>query len=601
MIVTEQLSALDLILARGTLSTLFQPILSFSEQRIHGYEALTRGPSNSPLHAPMPLFGAARHAGRLSELESLCRKNACQRFHELDLDGRLFLNVSPEVLLEPERRTGHTLELLKRLRIAPQKVVIELTEQTPIKDFALLDAALCYYRAMGFSIALDDLGAGYASLRLWSELRPDYVKIDRHFIDGIDRDPLKREFVGSILRMAKASQARIIAEGIERTEELATLVEMGVDLLQGYLFSRPTEHPVSKVREYLSKFKPVSPLLGEDETGLAALLIEQPGVADSMPVAQVHELFRSQASLNLLAVLDAERRPVGVVHRHALSEALLKPFGPELFARKAIQRLMSEDFLAVDQAHSLQQISRLLTSRAQQRIEEDFVITQDGRYRGIGRAIDVLKLITEQKLQQARHANPLTLLPGNVPIQQYLTRLLQTPREALVCYVDIDHFKPFNDCYGYAMGDEVLLSLAHCLGSQIDPQCDFLGHIGGDDFLLVLTSPNWRQRLARLQEDFPAQCRRHYKSEHLEVGHFGSYDRQGRPCEFPLLSLSLGAVHLFPETCAQLDAAQLAELATQAKQRAKTMPGNSLSVVDTRRLARRGEAAGQAKGLEDFT
>ncbi|ACO81243.1 EAL/GGDEF domain-containing protein [Azotobacter vinelandii CA] len=589
MTVTEQLSALDLILAQGTLNTLFQPILSLSEQRIHGYEALSRGPSNSPLHAPMPLFGAARHAGRLGELEALCRKNACRRFRELDLGGRLFLNVSPEVLLEPERRTGHTLELLNELGIPPHKVVIELTEQTPIKDFALLDAALYYYRAMGFSIALDDLGAGYASLRLWSELRPDYVKIDRHFIDGIDRDPLKREFVDSILRMARASRARIIAEGIERPEELATLVEMGVDLLQGYLFARPTERPASEPCQCLPHPRPAGALPAEDDASLAALLIEQPGVADGTPVAEVLELFRRQASLNTLAVLDAERRPIGVVQRHALSNVMLKPFGPELFARKPVRRLMDEDFLAVEQTHSLQQISRLLTGRARQSIEEDFVITRDGRYLGIGRAIDVLRLITEQRLQQARHANPLTLLPGNVPIQQCLTRLLQNPREALVCYVDIDHFKPFNDCYGYAKGDEVLLDLARCLAEQIDPQCDFLGHIGGDDFLLVLTSPDWRRRLARLQEEFPMRCRRLYRREHLEAGRFGSHDRQGHRHEFPLLSLSLGAVHLFPEACTQLNAAQLAELASGAKRRAKALPGNSLAVIDTRRLAREPE------------
>lgn len=80
---------------------------------------------------------------------------------------------------------------------------------------------------MGFSIALDDLGAGYSSLRLWSELRPDYVKIDRHFIDGIHQDAVKREFVGSILKMAEASRAQVIAEGIELPEELAVLAEMG--------------------------------------------------------------------------------------------------------------------------------------------------------------------------------------------------------------------------------------------------------------------------------------------------------------------------------------------------------------------------------------
>jgi hypothetical protein len=97
----------------------------------------------------------------------------------------------------------------------------------------------------------------------------------------------------------------------------------------------------------------------------------------------------------------------------------------------------------------LQQVSRLLTSRARQRIEEDFIITLNGDYLGLGRVIDVLKLITELKIQQARYANPLTLLPGNVPIQQCLTRLLQQQRESVICYVDIDSFKPFNDLKGF--------------------------------------------------------------------------------------------------------------------------------------------------------
>ena len=118
------------------------------------------------------------------------------------------------------------------------------------------------------------------------------------------------------------------------------------------------------------------------------------------------------------------------------------------------------------------------------------------------------------KIQQARHANPLTLLPGNVPIQQCLTRLLQQKREALICYVDIDNFKPFNDLYGYAKGDEVLLCLAHCLNESVDPSCDFVGHIGGDDFLLVLTSTDWERRIEQLLQEFHRRCRLFYRSEH---------------------------------------------------------------------------------------
>ena len=581
MTITEQLSALGTILAQGGLHSLFQPIVSLSEGRILGYEALSRGPSNSPLHSPINLFAAARLAGRLSELEMACRESACRSFSEQKLDAKLFLNVSPESLLEPLHQSGRTLSLLQRYGLSPSQVVIELTEQTPTDDFDLLHTALHHYRAMGFSIALDDLGAGYSSLRLWSELRPDYVKIDRYFIDGIHQDAVKREFVGSILQIARASRAEVIAEGIELVEELDVLSDMGVDLIQGYLLCRPQETPPRDARSLLPRPDSSPPSLTEERRDLSDLLIDQAAVPSDTPTPKVLEAFRLQANLNSLAVLDERQRPVGIVHRHSLSDALLKPFATELYARKPISRLMTDDFLAVELSHSLQQVSRLITSRARQRIEEDFIITQGGRYLGLGRVIDVLKLITELKIQQARYANPLTLLPGNVPIQQCLTRLLQQNLSAAICYVDIDSFKPYNDLYGYARGDEVLLCLAHCLSERIDPSRDFVGHIGGDDFMLVLGSSDWRKRLGQLFEDFQMQCRRFYRADHLEAGYFVSHNRQGAREEFPLLSLSIGVVDLNARDCAELDAQVRAEMASQAKHLAKKVPGYSVHVLGT--------------------
>ncbi|WP_409318918.1 bifunctional diguanylate cyclase/phosphodiesterase [Pseudomonas sp. KCJK9016] len=581
MTTTEQLSALSSILTQSGLHSLFQPIICLSERRILGYEALTRGPSNSPLHSPIALFAVARQAGRLNELEIACRQSACRRFNDQQLPGKLFLNVSPESLLEAAHQPGRTLQLLQDFGIPPSQVVIELTEQTPIDDFQLLQTALHHYRAMGFSIALDDLGAGYSSLRLWSELRPDYVKIDRHFIDGIHQDALKREFVGSILQIAKASRAQVIAEGIELPEELAVLTEMGVDLVQGYLLGRPQEHPPRDARALMPKHDSSAVALNDEGSDLSALLNDQPAVNRDTPTATVLEAFRRQANLNSLAVLDEQGQPCGIVHRHSLSDALLKPFATDLFARKPISRLMNDDFLAVEMTQSLQQVSRLITSRARQRIEEDFIITLNGSYLGLGRVIDVLKLITELKIQQARYANPLTLLPGNVPIQQCLTRLLQQGRESVICYVDIDSFKPFNDIYGYGRGDEVLLCLAQCLNERVDPSRDFVGHIGGDDFLLVLGPEDWRKRLNQLLDDFQSQCRRFYRPEHLEAGCFVAPNRQGIRQEFPLLSLSIGVVHLHPEACAQLDASQLAEMASQAKHHAKNVQGYSVHLIDS--------------------
>ena len=578
MTVLEQRNALLQILATQAISVLFQPIASTVERRIVGYEALSRGPSNSPLHSPLTLFAAARHWGMLSELEALCRRQAIRRFVDLKLPGRLFLNVSPETLLEHQHTRGLTLKALEETAMPPSRVVIELTEQSPIDNFDLLHTALQHYRNMGFSIALDDLGAGYSSLRLWSQLQPEFVKIDRHFIDGIHLDSVKREFVGSILNMAKASQAHVIAEGIERPEELGVLEDMGVDWVQGYWLGRPEAKPVTVHSEIVQRLAQRDPRADQDPT-LHGLLLDVPGISRRETVAQVLARFQQQASLNSLAVLDEAGCPIGTVHGYQLSQTMLKPFAHELYARKPIEQLMDRDCLVVDVRQSLQRVSRLLTSRARQRLEEDFILVDNGSYVGLGRVIDVLRQITELKIRQARHANPLTLLPGNVPIQECINRILANGQAARLSYVDIDSFKPFNDLYGYGKGDEILLGLAQILREACDPGCDFVGHIGGDDFMLVLRSSDWRFRLQNVDERFQALCRGLYREEHMAAGFFHAPDRQGAWRKHELLSLSVGVVHLPGGHCAPSSGAHLAELASHAKHQAKRSAGFSIYEV----------------------
>ncbi len=565
---------------QGQLHTVFQPVYSLSEQQILGYEALIRGPAGSAWQSPMQLFAAATTPAELCELDSQCRQLACARFRDLQLQGLLFLNAAPESLLSPTHQPGRTLKLLNALEICPSQVVIELTEHAPQQDFALLEKALRHYRAMGFRIALDDLGAGFASLRLWSELRPDYVKVDRHFIQGIHQDAVKREFVASILKMAGASRAQVIVEGVEQPGELATLIGLGVDLVQGYLLSRPLEHPPLEAGRLLSRLLENATDPAMADGALASLAVHQPGIGQGCAVGQALERFSQEAGLDSLAVLDSAQRPVGVLHRQALLEAMRRPFADELLARKPVSRLMSTDFLAVERTQSLQQVSRLLTCRARQRIDEDFIILERGIYLGLGRVIDVLHQITAQQVQQARHANPLTGLPGLVPIQQYLTRLLQAERGGVICRVDIDQFRPFNDLYGYERGDEVLLCLARCLRECLDLSCDFVGHLGADDFLLGLGSRNWRERLNNLQMDFQRESRRFYHAEHLQDGFFSVRDRQGRWQEYPLLCLSLGVVTFSAAAGCQLDACELTALAAEAGKQARAVPGYSLHILE---------------------
>ncbi|WP_339868428.1 bifunctional diguanylate cyclase/phosphodiesterase [Pseudohongiella nitratireducens] len=575
MTLSQQLDELLRIIESGAITTLFQPIVSGVEKNIIGYEALTRGPSNSPLHSPLTLFAAAAHFGKLTELEFLCRRSALTRFAELKLGGLLFINVTPGSLLEKNHYAGETLSIIHEVGLEPHDVVIELTEHLPINDVELLQAALQHYRSMGFSIAIDDLGAGYSSLRLWTELQPDYVKIDRHFIDSIDKDAVKREFVGSILSMAKAARAYVIAEGIERAEEFNTLSDMGVDWVQGYWLERPSAQPLLDKVLLSSKIDDVA-RKGILEAGLHSLVIPVDAVHQSQTVNDVLQRFQQQPSLNSLAVVDDNGTPVGTVHCHALSQTMLKPYAKELHGRKSIAQMMDREALIVDVQQSLQRVSRLLTSRARQRLEEDFIIARDDTYLGLGRVIDVLRQITELQIRQAQSANPLTLLPGNVSIQECLERILTSGLGARLCYIDLDSFKPFNDIYGYGKGDEVLLGLAQILRDLCDSDCDFVGHIGGDDFMLVLRSADWLHRLESLNQQFQQLCRKLYKQDDLASGGFEAPDRDGNWRRYPLLNLSIGVLTVPASRESGVTAKELAELASHHKHKAKRQSGFSI-------------------------
>lgn len=249
---------LQRLLVQRDLHILFQPIVNTTLGTALGYEALVRGPEESPLHEANALFAIAQAEGQLLQLEMLCRELAIQRFAELQLPAKLFLNVSPMALLDRHHHSGETIRMVEHYGLNPERVVIELSERYPTPDMSLLTMATRHYAGMGFQIAIDDLGAGYSGLKLWSEITPDFVKIDRHFVAGLDSDRIKREFVRFIRDIAGRIGCQVIAEGIETAEEYRALLELGVTKLQGFYLGRPTVEPqlVLTPPQPLRRFQP---------------------------------------------------------------------------------------------------------------------------------------------------------------------------------------------------------------------------------------------------------------------------------------------------------------------------------------------------------
>lgn len=587
------------ILKERLLTPLFQPIVDCRQRSIIGHEALIRGPSDSLLHSPIQLFDAASRNGRLFDLDLLAREICIKRFAELNVPGKLFVNVTPDTIMEPGFQGGLTLQFLEQTRLSPDRIVIELTEQYPINNYELMREAMLHYRSMGFAIAIDDLGTGYSSLRHWSELNPDFVKIDKHFVQNLNEDPGKRQFIRSILEIAHGLGCKVIAEGIETVDEYHTLCNMGLELGQGYYFARPGTTPLHKLSKQVTDQAPCqgqyAPALGNTHT-VASLIHKSPPVEPGMPLSEVAALFHREPSQRSVAVVRHEQ-PIGLVHRQELMHIVTSPYGMSLHGKKAISAFMRTDTLIVNQGMSVEQLSQRITGANELNGDEDFIITDDdGYYAGIGTVLSLLKKITDLQILHARYANPLTQLPGNVPINEHLQQLLDNNEAFTVVYCDLDNFKAYNDTYGYARGDEVITETAKLLIRSLDPGCDFLGHVGGDDFIIVFRSPDWRTRCDDLLGRFQNMARQFYDEEHRLLGGIQSVDRRGLPVFYDLASLSLGAV---PVTVGSAYSPHdISSKANQVKKRAKAISGNSLFIE--RRHGDTEQAVMHPQPLEDL-
>jgi diguanylate cyclase (GGDEF)-like protein len=565
-------SEFEALLRDGTLQALFQPIVDGASRRPIGYEALARGPVGSPLHLPDALFAMAHRTGQCLELERTCITAALRDFAALQIEGRLFLNVLPQTLLGWPEFPAWLEERLGRLDLDPHNLVVELTEHGLTDDQTRLIEAVAPLRTLGCDIALDDLGAGASGLKTWSLVRPDYVKVDRYFVSGIEHDPVRAEILRSVVDMARAIGCRVVAEGVENAEQCTLALELGVDYVQGYLLGRPQAVPRLDTAG-LAALDSVGTVVSVDCA--EHLAIPVPDVPDVTTVGQVVELFRMHPDCAALAVTSAGQ-PVGVVRRDELLILLSKPLYPEVYNRKPVSAVMDVNAVRIDARARLDQVSRLVTGQTAAGRRDDFIITRHGSYLGMGRMIDLLRRITAQQIQAAKHSNPLTGLPGNREIQSHLGQWLARRRPFVACHLDLDHFKVFNDTYGYARGDQVLMHVAETLMRSVRQRVDFVGHVGGDDFVFLLRSQDWSLRLVSLLEDLAASLLNFYDSEHREAGCIRGRDRDGAERDFALLSASVAVVEIGGS---MLTAELVAERLRRAKKAAKAQAGYSCVVA----------------------
>lgn len=228
----------DVILGEG-LTSVYQPIVDLGTGDIFAFEALSRGPRGTSLESPATLFAIADEVDLTVELDRACFRGALRNAMTLEPVHRLFVNLLPMSFYDSAFIEVEVGNLLSAAGLTPANIVFEITERLAIENFASFKRALASYTAMGFGVAIDDVGTRHSNLETVLSLRPHFIKISDVLVRGIARSTVKREMLRSLKHIAETIDAVMIAEGIEHVEDVVALRDLGLRYGQGYYMARP--------------------------------------------------------------------------------------------------------------------------------------------------------------------------------------------------------------------------------------------------------------------------------------------------------------------------------------------------------------------------
>lgn len=527
------------------IQTVFQAVVSLRDGSVFGYEALSRGPEDTLMQHPDTLFEYAEKYDKLWDLELLCRSKAIETAHKLNIGSKLFLNVNPNIIHDNKFKQGFTKEYISAYSIKPENIIFEITEKKAVNNIADFIKTINHYKQQNYKIAIDDAGAGYSGLNMISDIRPHFIKLDMNLIRGVDSDATKQLLIKSMAEFASLSNTYLIAEGIETESELLKLIDIGVNYGQGFFIQKPCYgiepidsavikliHEANGKKNHLWGNGIANVYIGNISTPLKTIS------ADNL-VSDIFYMMKEDNALPGICITQ-EGKVIGVITRNELFKHVSGQYGYPLYFKKPVGSIMNKEFLCVDHRMSIVSVSKKAMQRDTDKIYDFITIVKDDKYYGIVTVKDLLEKSVEIEVGYAKHLNPLSELPGNVLIEKQLELCIRSEAIYQIIYFDVDNFKAYNDTYGFENGDKFLKRLTQILKNHI-LEDDFIGHIGGDDFIAIITDSDPEPLCSKIMKEFDESILFFYKQNDIQQGFILTKDREGKERKFPLMSISIVA------------------------------------------------------------
>lgn len=548
--IEQRKEALKYIINNKQIKTVFQPIISIRDGVVLGYEALSRITCDSEIKNPEDLFNSAREFNYMWDLELLCRTKALESAYKFMIppfNKKLFINVNPNIMHDDSFKKGFTKDFLKQYTILPQNIIFEITERNVIEDLIGFKSTVSHYKNQEYNIAIDDVGSGYSGLNLISDVAPDYIKLDMLLIRDINIDKIKYALVKGMVEFSKASNIKLIAEGIETYEELETIINLGVQYGQGYFIQKPDSVVKEISPVVLQAILDINIKKNRSErdcifnTSIRNICETTEIISPNITIPKVYDIMKKNPGCFGLCIIDNDV-PIGIITKDKLTLCLSGQYGYTLNQNKPISVIMDTNFLSVDCKTPVNIVASIAMSRPTEKIYDFIVVTEDNKYLGTVTIKNLLQKSIEIEISTAKHQNPLSGLPGNLMIEHKLNYYIDSNSKFSAAYLDIDNFKAYNDIYGFENGDLVIKLLSDILRNNISYD-QFVGHVGGDDFLVILEDYKTENDFSHIVSQFESEVLAFYNQKDIQNGYITTRNRSGKIEKFPLITLTVAVIN----------------------------------------------------------
>lgn len=530
----------------------FQPIVNIYTGKLYAVEALIRNYESAGFSTIDCIFDTAFSEKTLYPLDIQLREKAIHKFSLLPFakNIKLFYNLDNRITMMPDFKSGYTCSILNDYAMETANICFELSEKHQFGNYAGVDKlVLNLYKQQGYKMAIDDFGVGFSGLQMLFNADPNFIKIDRFFIEDIHLSKKKKLFVSSIVQIAQAMGIFTIAEGVECEDEYIECKRLGCNMVQGFFVQKPT----SNVLEILSTYEELKNVCQKDKrnngkiNNIEKYLQKINHVSIDSSIDVVYELLRDNKHTNFIPVVGKDLTPLGIIKDSEIKSYIYSTYGKALLYNMT-QGSLNKIVSPCGKADINDPIEKILKIYAFDEDNDGILITENERYIGYLSSKVLLDIVNEKNIVDAKDQNPLTGLSGNRIINEFVSTNMELNEKVMMVYFDFDNFKPFNDYYGFRKGDRAITLFADILRSSVGFEECLVGHVGGDDFFLGW---NFKEEdtfekvydiVSSIVDKFAGDIKSFYCEHGNSAGYIMAKNREGMIQKFPLMTVSAAVI-----------------------------------------------------------